>query len=514
MSGWSDIRAGVVNQRNRLVESLGSPEQRQLALLAEIVERNRDTVFGRRFGFADIRTVSDYQQRVPLHGYDDIRADIDRMTAGEADVLCADDVLLFEQTGGSGGGSKTVPFTRPALDAIRSAVLPWLDDLLCSRPGIAEGRAYWAISPVARSHAHTAGGVPIGIDNDAAYFGEALAQAIAGTLAVPASVAAIRSVDDWRFVTLHHLLACRDLSFVSVWSPTFLLQLMDAIRDDIERLAAAVDGQHADPARASELRRLFAGEDVRWDRVWPRLDTISCWSSASSRRYANELADRFPQTLIQGKGLLATEGVVTVPLTGSAAPVLAVNSAFFEFESEDGDIVLPWNLETGGTYSVVLTTLAGLYRYRLGDKVEVRGWCQASPCLEYVGRAGGSDLCGEKLTEGFVEATLGDLPGFGLLVPIENPRPRYLLLLDEAIVGAGETQQAASVADGRLMQNPQYRYARELGQLPPPEPRRISDPLATYQRICVQHGQRLGDIKPTVLVRPWWGEEFLGSTVS
>ena len=280
--------------------------------------------------------------------------------------------------------------------------------------------------------------------------------------------------------------------------------MLDAAPDNIELI-----GNKVDPQRAVDLLEIFSAKTIQWQELWPMLDTISCWCSSSSRRYAQELAERFPKTSIQGKGLLATEGVVTVPLADAGAAVLAVESGFYEFEAEGGAIVLPWELETGQTYSVLLTTEAGLYRYRLGDRVLASGWYEATPCLEYVGRdGGGSDLCGEKLTEEFVETALGEIPGFGFLVPIAKPRPAYLLMLDEAIVNSDQQQSAADIADGNLMDNPQYRYAREIGQLPAIEPCRIADPLGTYKSICIQSGQRLGDIKPAALASAKWGEQY------
>lgn len=504
MSGWSNIRSGVAGQRDTLVESLKKPEEQQLQLLRQIIDRNRDCEFGKRYNFHSIRTIEDYQRRVPLHDYNDFRADIDRMMAGEKKVLVADDVQLFETTGGSTGGSKFLPFTDAALKAIRRAVLPWLDDLVMSRPGICDGQAYWAISPATRQQSRTTGGVPIGITNDAAYFGTDLAQSIDHTLAVPASVASIQSFREWQLETLCHLLGCRELSFVSVWSPTFFLQLLDAIPDNAELIAKKIV-----PNRAAELRGILSEKPIQWQHLWPMLNTISCWSSASSRRYADEIAERFPGTSIQGKGLLATEGVVTVPLADACEAVLTIDSAFYEFEAESGEIFVPWELETGQTYNVLLTTEAGLYRYRLGDRVLVAGWYEASPCLEFIGRdGGGSDLCGEKLTEEFVELALSDIPGVGFLVPLAKPRPAYLLMLDEAIVNADQGQTAARIADDKLMDNPQYRYARELGQLPPVEPYRIANPLGLYNRICIQSGQRLGDIKPAALASATWGERF------
>ena len=42
------------------------------ALLMKILEDNKDTEYGRRYGFGEIKTVEEYQKRVPLITYDDI----------------------------------------------------------------------------------------------------------------------------------------------------------------------------------------------------------------------------------------------------------------------------------------------------------------------------------------------------------------------------------------------------------------------------------------------------------
>ncbi len=520
MSGWSDIRPCVAGQREALIDSLGQPREQQLRLLRHILKSNQDTEFGQRFDFRTVGSMAEYQQRIALHDYDDFRAAIDRMMAGAENVLCAEKVLLFERTSGSTGGDKFLPFVESGLHAMRNALLPWLDDLLTARPGILRGKAYWSISPANRQKSHTPGGIPLGMDNDALYFGEHLALAITTTLAVPASVAAIASFDDWQLATLCHLLACEDLSFVSVWSPTYFLQLLDSVPSDIDRIAAAIESGRMEigfaeqllqpnATRAKQLRRLFATDPPQWDKIWPALDTISCWDSASSRKYADELRKRFPTTHVQGKGLLATEGVVTVPLSGASSPVLAVDSGVYEFVAGTGEVLLPWELETGQTYAVIITTAAGLYRYQLGDRVTVTGWHEATPCLKYVGReCGGSDLCGEKLTVDFVEMALDDIPGFSLLVPVTDPRPAYLLLLDAALITEAQEQAVATQVDHNLMRNSQYRYARDLGQLPAPMPRRIKNPLGVYKDICMSSGQQLGNIKVSALASDLWAIQF------
>jgi hypothetical protein len=203
---------------------------------------------------------------------------------------------------------------------------------------------------------------------------------------------------------------------------------------------------------------------------------------------------------MQPKGLLATEGAVTVPLAGHDYPVLALHSGFYEFLDARGSSHLCDKLETGETYRVVLTTQGGLYRYDLGDRVRVRGWVEKTPMIEFVGRAGlVSDLCGEKLTEDFVAGRLVHIPGFSMLAPSLTPCPHYVLFLDSDEREESVARKLASNLDIALADNPQYLYARRLGELGPIRSRLVPELLSRYVQSALGRGQRLGDVKPPVL---------------
>jgi hypothetical protein len=246
---------------------------------------------------------------------------------------------------------------------------------------------------------------------------------------------------------------------------------------------------------ADALRRLrdyLASGDGR--ALWPRLRLVSCWGDGASRIYCDELRRRLPQAAFQPKGLLATEGVVTVP-DADDAPVLAARSSFFEFIGDDGEISLAHELNEGACYEVVMTTAGGLYRYRLGDRVRCRGWSQGWPVLDFLGRAGlVSDLAGEKLSEAFVADGLPADGGFRMLIPQTGPAPHYALIVD-----ADAAPPSAGAVEQRLMRNPQYRHARELGQLQPLRVAPVRRPLDAYLRRMASQGMRLGDIKPVAL---------------
>ena len=87
------------------------PTATQEALLRRMMEKNRDTEYGREHGFAEVRSLADYRAKVPVVDYEDIRERIDRMTLGETGILTTEDPVLFAQTSGTTGTPKYIPVT-------------------------------------------------------------------------------------------------------------------------------------------------------------------------------------------------------------------------------------------------------------------------------------------------------------------------------------------------------------------------------------------------------------------
>jgi hypothetical protein len=433
-------------------------------------------------------------------------------------VLFAGPVVTFEETSGTTGGPKLVPYSAAGLDAFRRALTAWLDDLALAHSGIASGRSYWAISPVARAPRATPGGIPIGLPGDAAYLGEQLAPLVAETLAVPAEIGVVADIATWRDLTCLHLLACEDLALVSVWSPTFLSGLLEHLRSDGLRLASLLERGNGDiapaAARAALTRSVLADSAPDFRELWPQLALLSCWDQGSSRPFADALRHALRGVPLQGKGLLATEGVVSIPLSDMPMPALAVDSGFYEFRDSHGRVLLAGETSAGSCYEVVLTTESGLYRYATGDRVRVHGFTGEAPLLEFIGRgAHVSDLCGEKLSEDFVAEGLATLRlRFALVAPAAAPRRGYSLFVDAAEVGGDGVAAVEVSAEQALCRNPQYAYARRLGQLAPLEVRRCIRPLDTWVRVGLEQGQRLSVVKPPALsAEHGWATRFHGA---
>ncbi|MCB1357014.1 MAG: GH3 auxin-responsive promoter family protein [Maritimibacter sp.] len=489
---WREILTGAEAAARAFAEARADPGGTQRGLLAEIVAANAGTAFGRAHGFDRIDSVEAYRDAVPIRGYDGFAGWIAEMAAGAPGRLCADPPLAFERTGGTTSGGKLVPYTAAQLASFGAAVQPMLHDLLTRVPGIGAGRLYASISPATRAHETTLGGLPVGLGSDAAYLGP-LAAPFGRLLAVPPEVGATGEIDAWRIATLAGLVEAGDLSFVSVWSPSFFTALVEALPgvagDVLPRLSL--------PARGRLGRWLAAGPEGGTALLWPRLAVISTWTDAGSAPFARRLAALCPQAIIAPKGVIATEGAITVPTGPGPGAWPALVSTFLEFrDPATGRCHLADALEPGAVYDAILTTRGGFYRYDIGDRFRCIAIENGCPRLVFEGRAGMvSDMVGEKLEEGFVAQALAVLDGPARLEAHLGPPPHYRLA---RAPGAGPADLAA--LDRALAANPQYAYARRIGQLGP-----LQDSAGGYDpgkeaEARARAGQRLGDGKPGVLL--------------
>lgn len=513
----------------RFHAALAEPEKTQRDLLDSLVQRNAATAFGRMHGFGEIRTVEEFQERVPLSTWDDYEPWVDRIAAGEEHVLTRAPVRILELSSGSSAAAKRIPYTADLQRDIRRAVAPWICDVYQQQPELSRGAGYWSITPPALVEERARpSAVPVGFEEDGEYLGGFWKRLAGATLAVPAAVRLVRDIESFRYVTLLFLLRRADLTLFSVWHPSFLTLLLgflpgfwEALLRDVEHgtitppsplseKARAALGRHpALPGRAAELERL--GPDSP-GLLWPNVAHISCWGDAHAALHLPEVQRLFPAAAVRPKGLIATEAFVTIPYAGRHP--LAIRSHFFEFlpEGDKGRVCLAHELETGDVASVVVTTGGGLYRYRLQDRVAVDGFVGPTPSLRFLGKEGHvSDLRGEKLHESFVAGALARTfenlrlsPRFALLAPGDAADPPgytlYVELPDRGALPVRFPEVLATALEAELAANPHYRLCVSLGQLAPARAHLIArDGVARYLERCRGRGQRLGDVKPLAL---------------
>nr|MDQ3005559.1 GH3 auxin-responsive promoter family protein [Chloroflexota bacterium] len=529
--------ASCLAEWNRFQNAAENVQETQAHLLARYMAQNKVTEYGERYHFDAVTTPSQYQARVPLTTYDDYIEYIARIGAGARSVLTNEPVRMFELSSGSTAASKLIPYTTALKAEFQRGIAPWIYNLYTSIPDLQNGPTYWSITPLTDGRRFTSSGIPIGFESDSEYlglFGKWLADSV---MAVPDAVKNISDVDSFRYVTLFHLLRQPDLRLISVWNPTFLSLLIGCLPrwwpgllHDIERGMVNRPDVELRFAPKPELARALKTLDPS-DResLWPRLRLISCWMDGASQAYAREVSEMFPQAALQAKGLLATEAFISVPIAGVEGSVLSIRSHFFEFIDDTGDVLLAHQIQKGKAYSVVVTTSGGLYRYQLQDVVELLGHWKQVPRIRFAGKADHiSDWFGEKLEERFVAGVLENLfarhqiaPAFAMLAPDDMDGFRYVLYLESA---GHADERLAEDLDSALRENFHYDYCRKLGQLEVAQLQHVTRGVETYLMACQARGQKLGNIKASVLQKntgwkdwfisphpqpfPRWGREF------
>jgi hypothetical protein len=462
----------------------------QQEYLLSLVRRNTHTQFGKKHGFGDIQSISDFRQAVPVSGYEYYEPYIESIAQGSPDVLTADPVLRLVPTSATSGFNKYIPYTRTTTSEFNRALNVWIYSLYKEFPRLKKGRSFWLISPGGQLPDKKSV-VQVGFENDDAYFGKVGKWLINRTMVLPPQLKHVAHAANHMYLMCLYLLAAPDVRLISVWNPGFLtIMLQYMVQHKKVLLQALYSGRIVLPEKgdkaelfsfsankklALRLEKLLAENDIhhtRWNLVWPDLELISCWNDAWASHHMPLIRKLFGDVAIQGKGLLATEAAVTIPLMEHHLP--AYGSHFFEFEEGiTGNMYLLHELQQDHFYDVVVTTGSGLYRYRLNDQVKVKGFCDGLPSLQFTGKSNiVSDLVGEKLSEHHVEVVLGSIrEKFNLsakvlfLSPcVEENRFFYTLYTDEPLTD----ESVARFLDHSLKQVFYYGQARDYGQLEMP----------------------------------------------
>ena len=412
--------------------------------VASYIRPNERTEFGRAHDFKAISTYEDFVNAIPLRTYADLSTWIERAADGFENILTQETPIGFELTSGTSKAKKLIPFTPQFRCELASALGIWMRRWKERFPGVFDGRAYWSISP------RLGEGSTHGFDDDGAYFPDDVRAALGRWLVVP---------EQFDFIsTARALLDTPDLRSVSVWSPVFLLKLDEAL-----------------------------GTDKTWKEIWPELQVVSCWADAQASMWTDRVIERLGgEELLEPKGLLATEGVTTIPCM--AGNRLATGVHFHEFiDLQTGEVVT--QIESGHRYEVVLTTGAGLYRYRTGDVIE----SNSSGHLTFVGRTGdSSDMVGEKIDAEQVAAAFASTGTSGF-VRVEPEALAYEIW---------STSPGDQVLQ-HLRNNPHFAQALDTGQLEDVRCHSLPQDWQSQSAefLARRNGSREGDVKLPLLER-------------
>ena len=117
----------------RQIDSWASkPVETQKRVFEHLLKKAANTEFGKDHGFKNISGYREYAARVPVRDYEELKPYVEKVVAGEKDILWPGKPIYFAKTSGTTSGAKYIPLTKESMpthiDAARNAILCYIDD--------------------------------------------------------------------------------------------------------------------------------------------------------------------------------------------------------------------------------------------------------------------------------------------------------------------------------------------------------------------------------------------------
>ncbi|WP_339894654.1 GH3 auxin-responsive promoter family protein [uncultured Algibacter sp.] len=109
-----------------------NPIETQNRVFQDLISEATNTQFGQDHDFVSINNYKDFVKRVPVRDYEALKPYVEKMVAGEEDILWKDKPIYFAKTSGTTSGSKYIPITKESMpshvEAARNAILMYIHE--------------------------------------------------------------------------------------------------------------------------------------------------------------------------------------------------------------------------------------------------------------------------------------------------------------------------------------------------------------------------------------------------
>ncbi|MFT7589255.1 MAG: hypothetical protein ACI959_001472 [Limisphaerales bacterium] len=324
-------------------------QETQLEMFHKLIEKGKQTQWGNSHGYKDIKSVEDFQEQVPIQDYEDLEPWINRVMKGEQGLLWPSEIKWFAKSSGTTSArSKFIPVSKEALED-------------CHFMGGKDLMAlYFHNNPSSRVFSGRGlvmgGSHQVNKLSEGSFYGD-----VSAVMMQNMPVAA-------RFIR----------------TPDLSIALMDDWEDKIEAMANTTLKQNVTHIAGVPtwtlvlIRRLFekTGKD-NLAEIWPNLE-LYIHGGVSFRPYKKIFSQLIRSSQMHYlETYNASEGFFGVQDTLDRDDMLLMldYGIFYEFipmdqmnEAQPKTVLLD-QVEKGKVYALVISTNAGLWRYRIGDTV-------------------------------------------------------------------------------------------------------------------------------------------------
>jgi hypothetical protein len=346
----SSLFSWFMKQRIHQIELfMKFPGDVQEALLRKLMQEARYTEFGRRFDFSSIASEREFRQRIPLQDYESLKPYILRLKQGEQNLLWPSDVRWFAKSSGTTSDkSKFIPVTGEALEECH---FKGGKDLLC---------IYFHNNPDSKlfdGKLLTLGGShQVNSLNNESFYGDLSAILIHN---LPFWIQLFRTPD-------------RSIALMDEWEEKIEKMALQTMNEDVTNLAGVPSWMLVLLKRVLEISGKKSLNDI-----WPNLE-LFVHGAVSFSPYKEQFRHLIPKDdMYYLETYNASEGFFGIQDQRNSDDMLLMldYGVYYEFieQSRWNDANPPTlslsEVKTGENYAIVITTNAGLWRYKIGDTV-------------------------------------------------------------------------------------------------------------------------------------------------
>lgn len=109
-----------------------NPIETQQKVFNELIQKAKETKFGKDHHFDTINSYEEYQKNVPIRDYEQLRSYVDEVVKGKENILWPGKPIYFAKTSGTTSGAKYIPLTKESMpfhiEAARNAILSYIHE--------------------------------------------------------------------------------------------------------------------------------------------------------------------------------------------------------------------------------------------------------------------------------------------------------------------------------------------------------------------------------------------------
>lgn len=456
-------------------------------LLLKMIKKNKNTEFGKKYNFKEIKSIKDYQEKMPFTTYEDYKEYIECMVnTGKQKLITANKIDYFAHTSGTMGVTKMIPVCkesyRPYLNCATIFLHNLKNEIKKKQKGIIMGKG---LNMIETESEITPGGIRTGFIS--AYAISSAKAIVPAITCIPSEVMDYGEEVDMKYIKARYALQDRNLLYIMAVFMSTITDFMKYIEENYEMLIKDIETGKInklvkmpeevrkklekklkpDINRANELRKIFESksEEPLVPRIWNKMTLVIaiCTGEFSPfetkmRKYCGENIAFCYEMYASSESLIASSMEVE-----DKNYLLIPDSGFYEFipiEEESTRPLLMNELEVGKLYEIVVTNLSGLYRYKIKDVIRVTGFKGKNPLIQFAYRKeqvinmGGVHLTIEHITNAIkaFEKDLGvNITDYSLYVNTDHVPARIELFIEtEKEIAEEKICKLSQMWDGEL----------------------------------------------------------------